>query len=26
MIIVKMDDPSELDELLTAKQYEQANA
>lgn len=26
MIIVKMDDPTELNELLTAKQYEQANA
>jgi glycine cleavage system H protein len=26
MIIVKMDDPTELNELLTATQYEQANA
>jgi glycine cleavage system H protein len=26
MIIVKMDDPTELNELLTAQQYEQANA
>jgi glycine cleavage system H protein len=26
MIIMTMEDPSELDDLLTAKQYEQANA
>jgi glycine cleavage system H protein len=26
MIIMKMDDASEIDELLTARQYEQANA